>query len=105
MKIQLDTTNKIIKIEGSVNIEALYETLQKLLPKGEWKQFSLEANTSIDWISPITIPYYPYYPPTPYPWWGTPTYMSNNTSMAGMTQSEIMAESYNLKEGTYCIEI
>ena len=73
MKLQLDTINKTVKVEGSVNLEALFETLQKLLPQGEWKTFSLEVNATIEWINPITITYYPTVPYNPYPWW-TPNY-------------------------------
>ncbi len=93
MKLQLDTTNKTVKVEGSVNLEALYETLQKLLPQGEWKQFSLEANTTITWVNPITVPVYPYYPQNPYPWWNTPYYT---------TSGEMH---YTLTNGTYDIEV
>jgi hypothetical protein len=47
MKIQLDTTAKIIRVEEKVNLGELTETLEKLLPGGLWKQFSLETNVTI----------------------------------------------------------
>ena len=44
MKIQLDTINKTIKIEEQVNLKELVKTLEKLLPKGLWKEFDLINN-------------------------------------------------------------
>lgn len=109
MKIQLDTTQKIVKVEGIVNLEALYETLKKLLPRGEWKGFSLEANTTISWVNPITIPIYPTYPHNPYPWWRSPTVYTYGTCndqlhlTNGLT-ANINESNYVLREGVYNIE-
>jgi hypothetical protein len=71
MKLQLDTTSKIIKIEESVNLNELFELLNKILPNDTWKEFKLESNTTITWESPIIIerqswryPYYPWYKPS-----------------------------------------
>lgn len=107
MKLQLDTQNKTVKIEGTVNLEELFETLKRFLPKGEWKQFSLEANTTIEWVNPITVPYYPYYPLNPYPWWDSPyritragvDYVDYQKSMEPPSGSD-----YSLKKGTFCIQ-
>lgn len=41
MKIQLDTTNKTIKLEGEIKLSEMVSTLEKLLPKGLWKEFTL----------------------------------------------------------------
>ena len=65
MKLQLDTINKTIKIEGNVKLSELTETLDKILP-GLWKEFTLESNTTIiNWQNPIyiqpAIPYRPYW--------------------------------------------
>jgi hypothetical protein len=67
MKIQIDTTNKIIRVEENVNLGELCKVLDKLLPK-EWKSFTLETNSFITWVNPIpwiyrdpwVIPYNPY---------------------------------------------
>ncbi len=65
MKIQLDTTNKTIKVEDDAVLGELVKILEKLLPKGLWKEYTLEANTVIEnWQQPIIIerkvvPYYP----------------------------------------------
>lgn len=96
MKLQLDTTNKTVKVEGSVNLEALFETLHKLLPQEEWKGFSLEANTTIEWTNPIVVPIYPRYPYNPYPWWN-PTYPNIIYGTTG--------QGYTLNQGTYNIEL
>ena len=104
MKLQLDTKEKCIKIEESVNLEELFETLNKLLPNQEWKAFTLETNTTIEWTSPITIPWYPYYPTDPYPWWRPSITYSGG--YVGETGERIAtADSYSLAEGVYNIEI
>lgn len=68
MKLQIDTQTKTIKVEEKVNLEALFETLQRFFPSGEWKEFTLETNTVINtWTNPVVIPYYPYdYKPLPW---------------------------------------
>jgi hypothetical protein len=109
MKLQLDTTNKTVRIEGSVNLESLYETLAKLLPRGEWMGFSLEANTTITWGNPITIPFYPIYPYNPYPWWGSPMQYTYGTSsdsviLTNSLTAQTNAGNYVLQEGIYNIE-
>lgn len=63
MKIQLDTIGKTIKVEGTVSLKELVDTLEKLLPKGLWKEFNLESNTTIvNWNSPYIWPVIPSYP-------------------------------------------
>ena len=76
MKLQIDIENKTIKVESSnVNLEILYGHIKKLLPKGEWKEYSLETDTTIHWYpmyNPINIE--PYTPPRPY-WEYQPMYI------------------------------
>jgi hypothetical protein len=77
MKLQLDTTNKIVKIEESVNLNDLFELLNKILPE-VWQEFKLEVNTVINWSNPIVIE--PYIYPV-YPWWKQPyIYGTPNTN-------------------------
>lgn len=85
MKIQLDTTNKTIKVEESVNLKELTEALEKLLPNGEWKEFTLHTNTVIqNFSSPIIIreQRYPY-------WWNSPWYSTGNVRLASNNVSEL----------------
>ena len=83
MKIQLDTENKTLKLEKEVVLSNLIETLEKLLPNGEWKEFTLETNTVIHhWSNPVVIPsVIPYpAPPSPrpsWPWYSSPRLESN----------------------------
>ena len=56
MKLQIDTTEKVIKVEEQVNFGELVKVLNKLLPKGEWKTYKLETNTV---INGNTYPIYP----------------------------------------------
>lgn len=82
MKIQLDTTDKVIKIDEAVNLGELTETLDKLLPGGKWKEFTLETNTQIKWNpNPIIIERDPHRPYDSFPWEDRPriTYMSYGT--------------------------
>lgn len=73
MKIQLDTTQKVIRIEEKVNLKELFDILERLLPNELWKGFDLETTTIINWGSPIIIKpneiyTQPYTTPTPYPY-------------------------------------
>ena len=97
MKLLLDTTNKTIKIEESVTLGELTDTLEKMLPLGLWKEFTLETNTQIVWSNPIVIGNYPYIVPYPtYPWYNPPRVTYTNDGMLGQPQ---------LQSGTYCIEV
>jgi hypothetical protein len=99
MKLSIDTTNKVIQVEGKVNLLELTEALERMFPNGLWKTFSLETNTTIVWTTPIQIyPYYPYYP-----WWDKPV-IRYNTGISGnsFTTGDV---SYNLIPGIYNIEI
>lgn len=98
MKLQIDTVNKTIKVEGNVNLNELFEGLKKLLPEEEWKGFTLESGNIIEWINPITIPIIPYYPTNPYVW---PPYYPWTTSPI-VTCAD---NSYTLTAGTYNIQI
>lgn len=109
MKIQLDTTLKIIKIEESVNLNDLFEMLNKILPNDEWKTFKIETNTTIEWRSnPIIIDRY--YPRRyVWPWWETqPTVTYSNTINTsgehGELKDDIIYSSGKLKKGIYQIE-
>ena len=69
MKIQIDTENKIIKVEGKVNLNEFFKVLKNLFPKNEWKEFEFETNTVIqNWAAPygspiiVRSPYFPYPP-------------------------------------------
>lgn len=101
MKIQLDTENKVIKVEEAVNLGELTETLERLLPNGEWKDFKLDTQTQINWTpNPIIIKEYPYQPYNPRPWWKQPwiTYGNDSINVKGEVTN------YSLKSGVFNIE-
>ena len=104
MKIQLDTTNKTVKIEENIKVSKLIDTLKKLLPN-DWKDYSLETHTTIiGWIKPYIIREYPiytkpYYPPT-YPWYYSST---NKTGGISMSANKNTAD-YSLKSGVYNVQ-
>lgn len=64
MKIQIDTTNKTIKLDSTCKIVELIAFLEKILPE-EYKTYKLETNTTIiGWNNP-----YVYNPCKPYSVW------------------------------------
>lgn len=112
MKIQLDTTNKTIKIEERVLISKLLTTLKGLLPNNEWKKYTLETHTVINnWNSPYIIKEIPVYPRPSFPvWpqypWYTP-YCSTTDKTSGIVGGIAMSKSsadYSIKSGVFNIE-
>lgn len=103
MKLQLDTENKTIKLENVVNVKELIDILKKLLPNGEWKNFTLETNVAIYWSNLIYIEPYKIHPT--YPWYGTTGTVkydnNNNSDITNINQNV----PYTLTEGLYNIEI
>jgi hypothetical protein len=99
MKLQIDTSTKIIRVEGTVSLLELTETLERLLPNGVWKTFSLESGSAIIWAQPYPVhPSWPYYL-----WWQNPTYSTGITySLFNEDGKEV---TYNLVAGSYNIEI
>ena len=67
MKLQFDTTEKIIKIEETVNLGELIDKLEMLLPSNQWREFKLVVSVISNWSDPIIITrplpiVYPYRP-------------------------------------------
>lgn len=104
MKIQLDTTNKTIKIDENILLSKLVETLESLLPNKEWKKYTLETNTVIQHFShPYIIEKYvqPYVPYRPWQPWITYSSLNVNQSRGENQQT---AE-YKVKDGLYNLQI
>lgn len=108
MKLQLDFDNKTIRIEEKVNLSLLYDTLKRLLPQGEWKEFDIEAYNKFLWNDPIVIPSTPYVPyvptiptqpivPNPYPWWINPVVTCDTPGNYSIN--------YSVGTGSYNIDI
>jgi hypothetical protein len=110
MKLQLDTTNKTVKIENDIKISQLIKTLKAMLPN-DWKDFTLQTNTTIQhWTNPIVWPIVqPYVQPYYQPWYFT--CRSNSGSYSGLTTGSNLTASNNavgnnsLKAGIYNVEI
>jgi len=101
MKLQLDTTNKTVKIENDIKVSQLIKTLKSLLPD-DWKDFTLQTNVTINnWSSPIYIERhtYPYY----YPWYCNASGLNtgSNITTADYSVSNTTCE---LKSGLFNIE-
>ena len=90
MRLQLDTDAKTIKLMDNVKLSELFEKLEKILPNGEWKKFTLETSTSItQWSFPTIIKEYPAYPS--YPW-----YYSTGTNL-NKSDCSFKSGSYNIE--------
>lgn len=105
MKIQLDTTNKTIKIEENVLLSKLVDTLDSLLPNKEWKKYTLETNTTINhWHEPYVIRERyrePFWPSSPWI-----TYMSTTKDTLSLNRQELKAGSdYSVKSGVFNVEL
>lgn len=98
MKLQLDTTNKTIRVEERVRLSELIKIVKKILPN-EWKDFILETNTTIiNWHEPIIIKEYPPYRP----WKECPWYFnSSSTGYGKLTDKNV---NYQLKSGVFNLE-
>lgn len=64
MKLQINTDSKVIKIESTVKIKDILDTLKKMLP--DYEDYYLESNTNIiNWERPTHtkkhIPNQPYW--------------------------------------------
>ena len=105
MKIQLDTTAKVIKLESSENLGELITALEQMLPNGLWKEFKLETNTTITWTNPIIwrdiyveayrsiplTPYIPTYPYSPTPW------ITYETAISSTVECKLNSGVYNVE--------
>jgi hypothetical protein len=109
MKIQLDTTNKTIKVEGNILLGEFIDKIKIILPKKEWKTFILIPDITIsNWINPIIIPWVtPVYPTVPiyptYPYYPWITCETSKTKYSGGQISSGITVEYN--PGIYNIEI
>lgn len=96
MKLQLDTTNKTVKVEENVKVIDLINILKKMLPN-DWEHFTLETHTEITyWRDPIIIKERPWRP------YEQPWYYSNE-KMLTMKTNDNTAE-YSLKPGLFNVE-
>jgi len=56
MRLQIDTTNKTIRVEEQVKLTELFSLVKKLLPE-TWKEYSLEQMAFSYWYNPIILPF------------------------------------------------
>ena len=78
MKLNINTTDKIIRLEEQVNLGELFTFLEEILPDLKWREYSIEVNVVNNWGNPIyTPPFMPYTPVNPIYNPTTPTYPSN----------------------------
>lgn len=86
MKIQIDTDNKVIKIEGTYKVTDIMKVVKQLLPN-DWKEYSLETNTIIyNWTSPIVI--------NKNDWWNQrPYYVGDTYIGSSIDTSKVMLDS------------
>lgn len=85
MKLQINSTEKIIRLEEQVNLGELFTFLEEILPDLKWREYSIEGNVVYNVgggqpivINPIT-PTYPHYPYTGEPNYPWITYCTSST--------------------------
>jgi hypothetical protein len=84
MKIQIDTEQKIIKVENKVNLLKLVTFLKEIL-KDDFDNFSLECNTVINWnTNPVLIN-------TNDLWYKRPYYTNTTNQLRNNTNSNIVS--------------
>lgn len=61
MKIQLDTENKVIKVNDNVNLKELFDMVNNLLGEKGWEEYSLNT-TPINITENFTPPWDEFFP-------------------------------------------
>ena len=95
MKIGIDFDKKEISLENSENLEKFIKVIKKLLPKGEWKKYKLNVNTTINYTYPIYYTYgYDYFTS---PYLTVDCNNTNNVDITNNTTSGVyMLSKYNV---------
>lgn len=106
MKLQINTTDKTIKIEESVNVYEFFQMIQNLFPNNLWKDFKLETNVINNWSNPIIIKEYPIYPVNPFPYNPpyNPTWVTCQTGVHAENGFASSKTTYNLNPGIFNID-
>lgn len=105
MKIQIDTTQKVIKLESSENLGEFFIAIQQMLPNDLWKDFKIETNTHIVWLNPIIwrdIYVQPRIQPLVVPWITQPIQPSPYPATPWITCGNDIP--YQLQSGSYNVE-
>lgn len=89
MKLQLDTKEKVIRLEESVNLGEFFENIKKLLHDGSWREYRLETNCTINWTTPIVIREEPVYPTYPWITYGPDAPTTINSTTEGIYNIEV----------------
>ena len=115
MKIEIDFETKTISVKGEVNLNDLFEFLEKMLPDGQWKSFKLETQTVMQGFgNPIIIkefipyPLQPFVPVSPYP--STPVdpfhpYCQPTITICDTKFKDYTTNSYPVSTGTFSNQI
>ncbi len=103
MKIQIDTDNKIIRLESSINFGEFMTKINLLFPDDTWKEYKVETNTQIVWSDPIFIKSRPIYRDLYPEWWRQPIYYG--TTSGTETTYNNCTSNMMLTSGTYNVEI
>lgn len=70
MKLQINTSEKLIRLEESVKLGELFTQLEELLPDMKWREYTLEIGV-IHNITVTPLPFERYTPKIPeigFPW-------------------------------------
>lgn len=76
MRIQIDTDSKVIKLDSKENLGKFFYIIEKMVE--DWRDYSIDTNTTIVWQSPIYVQY-PYYTQ---PYWTTSSTTGSESTYA-----------------------
>lgn len=99
MKLQVNTEEKTIVLEESIELDKLFETVKKLFPENEWKKYKLEPKIIQSWNNPIVIDRFPTYP---LPWWNQFFYV---TPPSSPTITYDSGDNTTYKNGVYNVNL
>ena len=93
MKLQIDTLEKVIRIEESVNLGELVDVLDRMFPNQMWFDFRLEPHI-VSWRNPIIIDPITY--PPHWPWWN-PITVTYDTPTVGDYSDQMIGGTFNVE--------
>lgn len=102
MKMLIDTVNKTITIEEDINLHDFHEEINKLLPGGEWREYTLKITKVVEWrdnnrTNPITQPWTNPLTPVQTPWTNpvNPIWYGNDTNITSATDDVFVSINNN----------
>ena len=102
MKVQIDTSKKVLRLESDINLGEFMSKIKGLL--SDWRDYTLETNVEVVWSNPIYIEKYNW---PVYPWQPTWVYPNTFTGISTGVSTEVgyNGTSIDVSTGVYNIEV